>query len=122
MKVILNLSIFALCILTLSTKSYADGNLFLDQCSEAERLYSGESTVTNYNVGYCIGVIHTMQHLFLVMKLSDDPLFNTCIPTEVSTGQLIRVLLLYLRNNPATLHEDELNLAVLAFMGSYPCR
>jgi hypothetical protein len=45
----------------------------------------------------------------------------TCIPNEVNQGQLLRVLVKWLRDHPERLHEPDFLLSMDAFHDSFPC-
>ena len=106
-----------------SSASYADGNKLLQQCSEVEKRMDGKTTDSGVGTGVCLGLVKGI-HLTLafVREISgNEAAINTCIPESVNHGQAVRVVLAYLRANPATLHLNEVNLIILALQEAFPC-
>jgi hypothetical protein len=46
---------------------------------------------------------------------------RTCVPEGVKVGQIMRVVLLYIDNQPARHHEDFVKLALEAIRNAWPC-
>ena len=67
--------------------------------------------------GFCIGFLHGVSSTTAIFP----ELFRVCIPDGVSSDQLVRVVIKYLEDHPAELHEQELVLTVLAFREAFPC-
>jgi len=106
-----------------SSASYADGNELLQQCSGVEKIMDGKTTDDQFGAGYCIGLIDGVRTtLSAVREISgNEAVIDTCIPENVNNGQAIRVVLAYLRANPAKLHIDEGVLTLLALQEAFPC-
>jgi hypothetical protein len=110
-------------LLLFSSAGYADGNELLQRCTEAERLMDGGTPDDPFDTGVCLGWLDGVRKTLDVVKAraGDEAAFNTCIPDSVTTGQNLRVVLAYLRDNPAKLHQRELLLTVLALKEAFPC-
>ncbi len=127
-----------------------DGNGLLDYCGQMinslDNPPSSFVTPTTWlKRGWCVGHLQTMREMILVMnarvvqtvasvtdghKPSAEELKYvisassdmTCIPSEAGMGQLARVLVKWLRDNPARLNETPGLLAIDAFHDSFPCK
>ena len=54
--------------------------------------------------------------------MGNEGQIKACFPEKgIDNGQATRVVVKYLKNNPALLHEDEVLLIILAFLEAYPC-
>ena len=106
-----------------SSASYADGNKLLQECSGVETFMDGKMTDDVFGAGFCLGLIGGIQQTVKIVRetRSSDAEINTCIPAKVNNGQAVRVVLAYLRANPATLHIDEVVLTLLALQEAFPC-
>ena len=51
-----------------------------------------------------------------------NPVAKICLPLEVTPGQLVAVLLKYLRDNPGTRHFENRVLIHHAFHKAFPCK
>ncbi len=106
-----------------SSASYADGNELLQRCSGVEKVMDGTMTDDEFGAGFCLGLVKGI-HLTLafVREISgNEAAINTCIPESVNHGQAVRVVLAYLRANPAKLHLDEVVLIIRALQEAFPC-
>jgi hypothetical protein len=111
-------------LLLFSAASYAgDGNELLQQCTQAERLMDGETTDDEFGAGLWLGTIAGVQMTLKIVRTNggDDAAINTYIPSGVNNGQGVRVVLAYLRANPAMLHELDMALIILALNAAFPC-
>ncbi len=102
----------------------ADGSIFLSDCKKAIDTIDGRpNSGSQIGAGTCLGTVQGMRHLntFYSLTLEKDQLFF-CIPAKVSAGQLARVVVSYLENNPAKLHEHEGLLVFNSFVDAYPCK
>jgi Ssp1 endopeptidase immunity protein Rap1a len=72
--------------------------------------------------------IHATQCLAYLLGFNDGTTFanytgrRICVPKEVSTGELVRVVLKYLRENRSKLRLDRVLGVQAALQGAYPCR
>ena len=108
-------------ILFIPTFSHADGNKFLAQCLNAEKVIDTNEIKEPLDFGFCLGLIQGVRNTMVVMNESSD--IKICLPEGgIRNDQGVRVVLSYLKKNPASLHKNEVFLTMLAFMDAYPCK
>lgn len=88
------------------------GNAFLPYCQAAlaQRETSG--------AGICAGIVIAASSYGPYMR---EPLRN-CVPSELPTGQKIRVVVKYLEDRPTRLHESFSVLVLEALRAGWPCK
>lgn len=98
------------------------GNAFLSSCSVVEKV--GPTHDDFVSAVYCLGYIHG-----LMDGLRASPWAGVCMPTDaeagkykVTTGQLVSILLKYVRDNPETAHYQTATLFVRALERAFPCK
>ena len=91
------------------------GNHFLPPCEAAGQELSSITLGGSYLVGIFMGTLIGLRH-------SVNSATNTCVPHKVTGGQLVSVVVRYLRNHPERLHEPFLGLAVDARHDAWPCK
>jgi hypothetical protein len=102
-------------------KAPETGNDFLRQCSGVLQAFRPGSNP--FVEGWCVGVVHALRFMADAEKDTHDPnLIRSCMPHEVEDGQAMRVVLNFLRKNPAQLHFDAQVLVLAAFRDSWPCK
>jgi hypothetical protein len=113
--------------LIFSPISYSEtGNSLLRDCIKVERSLDGESeqrmTATDYFwAGRCMGLVRGV--LATMSRNAPKGPAKLCLPASgVSDGQSVRIVLSYLRKNPANLHKDDALLAKLAFSEAFSCK
>jgi hypothetical protein len=102
-----------------------DGNVLIEECESAVRKLDNVSmpSDSDLNSGVCFGTVQGVgaMMVYLNSELSGD--YKACFPTGgVSNAQGARVVLKYLRDNPANLHKDGPFLVVLALHKAFPCK
>lgn len=103
-----------------SPQSYADGNKLLEQCIAVERFLDTKAVGDELNIGICLGLVQGVRNTMLYM--GNEGQIKACFPEKgIDNGQATKVVVKYLKNNPALLHEDEVLLIILAFLEAYPC-
>lgn len=99
-----------------------DGNELLGQCQQYVKAADAERNYDQYDAALCTGfmqgVIGTV--IFYSETLKKDDKF--CLPNNVTNGQLVRILVKFLKDNPKMLNENRVSLVWLAFMDAYPCK
>ena len=113
------ITLFLLC----SSHSLADGNSFLSNCKLALKVIDGELTNGQLvGAGLCMGKIQGMRNMnsFYEFQLDKKNVYF-CVPQKAKTSQLIRVVVKYLEERPASLHEDEFGLIFSTLTNAYPC-
>ena len=100
----------------ISQNVYADGNELLKQCLAVEKENINES----FNIGMCLGLGQGVRN---TMQLLPNNEFKACFPKNgISNGQATRIIVSYLKKNPAKLHENEIALIIMAYIDAYPCK
>ncbi|MDO6825611.1 Rap1a/Tai family immunity protein [Marinobacter sp. 1_MG-2023] len=99
-----------------------NGNSLLKECGAFLHLLDkGAGNKDPYGAGICVGYVQGATDFNFVQAATKGE-GNFCIPQEVAFGQKVRVLVKYLRDNPATLHEPQVLLVIKAFRESFPCQ
>jgi hypothetical protein len=93
----------------------------LTDCIQAEKELNGVKPEN------AVGAVHAHRCAYYLDGFRDSISFAKgpqliCIPQEVTSGQLLRVVLKYLRENPSKLHLDKAIGVHAALQGAYPCR
>ena len=124
MKGILRYIFVSLLLTTSSGFAYAsDGNDLLDKCKAAMKLVEGEGEISdNFKSGVCFGVIRGFRDMNDIYKAGlTDKHALFCPPQKVITGQLMRIAIKYLEENPSKLHERGDYLLLEAYAEAFPC-
>jgi hypothetical protein len=105
-----------------------DGSSLLKKCSLAVRAFDGEPLSSADAVegplctGYVMGV-HDMDYTVQTLEKHEKTslLSHACVPSNVSTNQVVPVTVKYLRDNPDRLHMPASILVIDAVRSSFPC-
>jgi len=65
--------------------------------------------------GFCLGLITALSDVADATKIS-------CLPPEVTRGQIVRVVVQYIDNRPARMHEIFTVFAAEAMKSAWPCQ
>jgi len=123
------LPFFLLAVVPLSAKVQelpeTSGNAFLRLCSAIEKeddVTQAEMVRVASCIGYVVGIMDGVlyEHSYAETKTSRKIPSLYCIP-DVEHGQLIRVVLKYIRDNPAEANMPTGALVVNALTKAYPC-
>lgn len=104
-----------------------DGNYLLGNCTIAKR-YMDETPVKAteadfFRGGFCLGVVEGVRNTMLLLESLIDKSRRTCFPEKgINNGQAVRIVLKYLNEHPADLHQDQTYLALMAFRDAYHCK
>jgi hypothetical protein len=92
----------------------SSGNEFISLCvpDEPTNLHWDEC------MGYVIGIDDGIQ---LAYDIQGKPQ-PYCIPSEVTTGQMVRVLIKFIKDHPEKAHSKTSVLAVESFITAFPCK
>jgi hypothetical protein len=74
-----------------------------------------------FEAGYCLGAIHSLRSMTYTIA-REFGWRHICIPIEAQDNQAVRVVVKFLRNNPARMHEQFEALVYAAFSDAWPCR
>lgn len=104
-----------------SSSIYADGNKLLERCIAAEKYLDTQEIQNQFGIGMCLGLVQGVRNTMQIM--GNDGSIKACLPESgIDNGQATRIVVSYLRKNPASLHENEVVLTMLAFIDAYPCK
>ena len=95
-------------------------NYLLPACKNF--LASGDSRPTYTSAfyqGVCVGAVDT---LHLLIRTLPETHFKACPPTQVTTGQELRVIIAYIEARPQRMHENFRILAIEAMREAWPCK
>jgi hypothetical protein len=103
-----------------------DGNYLLANCTVMKRYLDGTTTFTggeNVDAGMCAGIVEATKSMMYIMETLIDKNRRTCFPEKgIGDAQAIRIVLKYLNDHPADLHQDQTYLAFMAFRDAYRCK
>jgi hypothetical protein len=83
-------------------------------CRDALSFYEGADVYRQFVKAECIATLRTMFYF--------GPKLGFCQPTGANVGQTIRVVVAYIDQQPARMHEDFESLALEALQQAWPCR
>nr|WP_314492379.1 Rap1a/Tai family immunity protein [uncultured Pseudomonas sp.] len=98
----------------------ATGNELLQWCKNV--LSNNEAESTSYTAGYCTAVVITVGDLVKSINHDLGPKLQICVPSGVSNGQMVRILVKYLEANPEKHHINATTLTILATQQAFPCK
>ncbi|PMZ76949.1 Rap1a/Tai family immunity protein [Pseudomonas sp. FW305-70] len=98
-----------------------DGNELLGQCQQYIRAADGEASFNQVDAGVCAGYVQGVESTvgFYSDDLANDAKF--CVPNGVTNGQLVRIVVKYLKDNPKQLNLTRTGLVWSALKDAYPC-
>lgn len=104
----------------------SSGNAFLQTCSAVDKpteaMTSIEMLHGNICLAYIVGLVDGVSLQVDLSRVSSHAeLFPYCLSDEVGNGQLVRVLLKYIRDNPAKAHLPTATLFGMAMKEAFPC-
>lgn len=105
-----------------SGAAMADGNALLTQCQQFIKAADGEKDFDRGQAGMCVGFVEGVLSTtaFFGENLDNDA--KLCIPKTATNGQLARVVVKYLEDNPAKLNQGKTGLVWLSMKDAYPCK
>ena len=104
----------------------ASGNAFVRVCSVVDKQTGTNDDSNNlalcmgYVQGFADGVTLGVKYSNALSSKDAKPVF--CVPDDVTTSQLIRVALKYIRDNPADAHHSTASLLMAAIGTNFPCK
>lgn len=111
--------------------SQKTGNDLLKQCSHAIAAMDDEQQLQgtqNLDVAFCFGYISGVRDGAMSYQVFDrskrqDTFERFCLPKEgIENGQMVRIVVKYLKDNPAKLHERAEWLILDALSNAFPCK
>jgi hypothetical protein len=127
-------TVVAVLLLTVTVNLYGgidtilarSGNRLYGQCLESERSLDGAEPVDEGSAMFCMGYVGGMADILAQWQLSDkgykDRKMAACINSKVTGGELVRVVMKYMRDNPAKLHLDRSEIVITALHDGFPCK
>lgn len=92
------------------------GNYFLPGCKSLTlRSSFSDDQLENFKAGQCLGAIMVLQSHLIGYGAA-------CMPSSIPLRQVVRVVVKYMEDHPAQLHEDFLQLAGPAIHDAWPCQ
>lgn len=97
----------------------SDGNVLLTQCHALIRSIDQQSPDI-YEGGRCIGLVEGVTDMLMLYKENLPKKF--CVPSSMTYGQGVRIVVKYLQEHPAELNHHDSLLVLLALQDAYPCK
>ncbi len=99
-----------ICSVTAFAEEDAESaNYLIDACRIAADSATVSTVDTAFKAGLCVGELYVVKSI------------TACIPRQVTTAQLAKVVIAYLDKHPARLHEKFLLLATEAVIDAWHC-
>ena len=127
MKRSLALCVFTSCLAVLVAHADdEDGNFLLRECKETltTTYQSCEPAISSMHcLGYIDGLVD-MNDIFKSSVLKSSSQALICLPKDkkVTVGDMARIVVKYLEDNPKQLHESAASLATVALGKAFPCK
>jgi len=110
------------------TKPITTGNDLIRYCGMIDQALTGQAPPTSllntvdeaYMQCVWLGTIAGIK--FLANTATQNAEHPICVPNTASTGQLLSVVVRYLRNHPEQLNDSFPNLVMYAFLEAWPCK
>ena len=127
----------ALMVLTITTAGAAENprsaSYILPACRDAIARANSSSPFLQ---GYCMGIVSEISHMGLMVALTQnftsytngvpEPMIRKMLclvaPDDVTTDQMVRVVVTYFEKHPTRMHEDFRDLALEALRAEWPCK
>lgn len=106
-----------------------DGNEVLNRCKAYLRTIDSAQAASQTDFvdgGFCVGYVTGVIDDHFTWQISEasptDPTKHFCMPDGATTGQAVRVVVKWLEDHPARLHERAIDLVLSALRDNFPCR
>jgi hypothetical protein len=98
------------------------GTNLLRACQAAAKLADRGNYTTQEAIdgSFCRGYVAGVVDAMVGLSVQTETVY--CIPSNADTDQFVRVVLKYLKDNPATLHHPAGALVANAIVTAFPCR
>ncbi len=122
MKTFIQSCIVALFVLAMSLPAQAiTGNKILEYCKKKE--VTKDSNIVDFQNdascrGFIVGAVDGMHYFNLYLNLQN----KFCFPKGVTSGQIRKVVVKYLEDNPQRLHEYYVPIIFSAMKEAFPCK
>jgi hypothetical protein len=136
-SVVATLAVVAACLCTVPAQTEEDlhsGNYMLPYCeaflhikdrdSLQKEIDTGNASSAGgtghfIEIGRCAGEVIGLADMLKMLQGTSR--FRACVPREATPGQILRVVVNTLEQNPAELHENFIILAMAAMTQAWPC-
>lgn len=109
-------------VILYSAGAAAGGNELLNACqSMIETSDSNGARGSDYETGYCVGVMNGVTSLSLIINTAFKSGNRLCVPDNVTNIQAARIVVKWLKDNPKYLSYPEGLAALSALKETYPC-
>jgi hypothetical protein len=106
-----------------------NGESLLRNCSVQVRVLDGEkvSSAEAVDGGICVGYLWGVHDIEFFVQMFEEHqkvavMRHSCVPSNASTGQIVRVVVKYLRDNPKHLNMPASVLVTDAIRSAFPCK
>lgn len=117
-------ALILLCRPTLAQTTH-DGNELSEECSVALRSIEHPTSTDGIEMGLCFGMVdgimETQELWSAVDSQHREAMYHGCIPSEVTVGEAVKVVMKFLNDNPNRLHQKDTFLIGIALAKAYPC-
>ena len=127
-QTILALLLWSVFVSAQEIKEFPDtsGNAFVRLCSAIDKdgRTDREAKLNMACIGYVSGVVDGVfwEVAFVGAKGSKEPPKPYCLPENTENGQLIRIVMKYIRNHPEEAHQKTAFLIFNALGEAFPCK
>jgi hypothetical protein len=97
-------------------------------CSSIENEGSEITREESRNIVYCVayveGVVQgvEVEIAYSTGTTGNKPRSPFCLPDTVEDGQIVKIILKYIRNHPEEAHKSTVSLMIEALREAFPCR
>lgn len=98
-----------------------DGSQLASMCRSSIQQVTTFKSDDPIGAGTCFGLIEGTVATVLMVDTQNKAKPRFCLPENVNTFQMMKVVVKYLDNNPALLHLNEPSLIIRAVTDAWPC-
>jgi hypothetical protein len=121
----LGMLLFLCCGSYGQNNDFRSGNYLLTACTDAVKDNEGDHNRDRYRIGYCSGFVTAMTESIDTLKHelpSGKAVPYACVPSQVTNGQVLRIVAKYLNDHPEDLHKAAYSLGLRALSDAFPCK
>jgi hypothetical protein len=115
--------VISFCLVCSPSFAASDGGSLLNNCKEAVRFADNQQAQVDYlKMGLCLGMVNGVKVTMQMYQQLVPDQYRACIPQGVNNGQMARIAVKLLEENPQRLHENDVALVVDILRSTYPCQ